>query len=412
MKTMVKNRRGEDEKSKGCFKSFFSDILRDKLQLTKIILSIIIVLFSIIFSFNNDFLYEKPIGRVIKNESVKKYVKKISGVKSRVYVQKLTIKIRNTKYKDRILAINNKYTDAEFRTHSYNKGEKVFLEIKKSDDAALKSKTNQKKSALVNNRKALESDMCAKIVGVKRDGAFIFLAALTISLLIMIANRRSIFIILSTIGNVMLFLISTEWIFKEENIDLISILLSILIIFFTFILLQGFTRKSFSSIASTIVTVLFVIGLYELLVLGFSDLPYEFVQFTNGNEDIEALYRASLVFTILGAVMDVAVTVNSSVSEIIRTTEDITVKKLIPSIREIGDDINGTMINVVFFTFILGELPLIILKLSNGYAISTLLGYGTEFEIIRFLIGAIGIVLAIPVSAFFAIVFNRKELFR
>ena len=110
--------------------------------------------------------------------------------------------------------------------------------------------------------------------------------------------------------------------------------------------------------------------------------------------------------------MDVAVTVNSSVSEIIRTTEDITVKKLIPSIREIGDDINGTMINVVFFTFILGELPLIILKLSNGYAISTLLGYGTEFEIIRFLIGAIGIVLAIPVSAFFAIVFNRKELFR
>lgn len=254
--------------------------------------------------------------------------------------------------------------------------------------------------------------MCAKIVGVKRDGAFIFLAALTISLLIMIANRRSIFIILSTIGNVMLFLISTEWIFKEENIDLISILLSILIIFFTFILLQGFTRKSFSSIASTIVTVLFVIGLYELLVLGFSDLPYEFVQFTNGNEDIEALYRASLVFTILGAVMDVAVTVNSSVSEIIRTTEDITVKKLIPSIREIGDDINGTMINVVFFTFILGELPLIILKLSNGYAISTLLGYGTEFEIIRFLIGAIGIVLAIPVSAFFAIVFNRKELFR
>ena len=316
------------------------------------------------------------------------------------------------RYKDRILVIKNKYTDAEFRTHSYNKGEKVFLELKKSDDAALKSKSNQKKSALVNNRKTLESDMFAKIVGVKRDGAFIFLAALTISLLIMIANRRSIFIILSTIGNVMLFLISMEWVFKEENIDFISILLSILIIFFTFILLQGFTRKSFSSIASTIVTVLFVIGLYELLVLGFSDLPYEFVQFTNGNEDIEALYRASLVFTILGAVMDVAVTVNSSVSEIIRTTEDITVKKLIPSIREIGDDINGTMINVVFFTFILGELPLIILKLSNGYAISTLLGYGTEFEIIRFLIGAIGIVLAIPVSAFFAIVFNRKELFR
>ena len=218
MKTMAKNRRGEDEESKGYFKSFFSDILRNRLQLTKIILSIIIVLFSIIFSFNNDFLYEKPIGKVIKNESVKKYVKKISGVKSRVYVQKLTIKIRNTKYKDRILVIKNKYTDAEFRTHSYNKGEKVFLELKKSDDAALKSKSNQKKSALVNNRKTLESDMFAKIVGVKRDGAFIFLAALTISLLIMIANRRSIFIILSTIGNVMLFLISMEWVLSLIHI--------------------------------------------------------------------------------------------------------------------------------------------------------------------------------------------------
>lgn len=384
-----------------------SYILGNKIRLFKVIFSILIITCAIIFSENNYFLYKEPIGKIekvtygikgkdeIKSKKNKSDKDKIKSTKDKnknksdKHYQNLTIKIKNTGYKGKVLNIQNTYEKSEFRNHSYNKGEKVFLEIKKDNNY-----------------------LSGKIRGVKRDNAFIFLGAVTIALLIMISTKRSIFIILSTILNVFIFLYGIKFIAKEENIYLIAIILSIIIIILSMIFLSGFTKKSFSAMASTIVSVLFVIGLYEVLSYISNDLSYEFVQFTNGNEDIASLYKVSLIFTILGAVMDVSVTVNSAVSEIIKTTDNITVKKLIPSIREIGDDINGTMINVVFFTFILGELPLIILKLYNGYAVSTLLRYGTEFEIIRFLIGAIGIVLTIPISAFFSIIFNRKELFR
>ena len=108
--------------------------------------------------------------------------------------------------------------------------------------------------------------------------------------------------------------------------------------------------------------------------------------------------------------MDVSITINSAVNEIVNSTKSITVKQLVKSIREIGHDIMGTMINVLMFSYIGGSLAIVILKIINGYSLFRMIQFDISFEIVRFLIGSIGIVAAVPISALVAVLFFRKGM--
>ena len=68
------------------------------------------------------------------------------------------------------------------------------------------------------------------------------------------------------------------------------------------------------------------------------------------------------------------------------------------------------MINVLMFSYIGGSLSIVILKIINGYKLPSLIQFDISFEIVRFLIGSIGIVMAVPISALVAVLFFRKGL--
>lgn len=109
--------------------------------------------------------------------------------------------------------------------------------------------------------------------------------------------------------------------------------------------------------------------------------------------------------------MDVAISMNASICELIETTPDISIKELLHSARQMGYDIMRTMTNVLFFTYVSGSLPMIILKVKNGYGLMTMLQFNVFFEATRFLLGSIAIVLAIPISTAIAIgIFRGKKI--
>ena len=57
-----------------------------------------------------------------------------------------------------------------------------------------------------------------------------------------------------------------------------------------------------------------------------------------------------------------------------------------------------------------GSLAIVILKIINGYNLLRMLKFDISFEIVRFLIGSIGIVAAVPISALVAVLFFRKGM--
>ncbi|MCL2774033.1 MAG: YibE/F family protein, partial [Oscillospiraceae bacterium] len=74
----------------------------------------------------------------------------------------------------------------------------------------------------------------------------------------------------------------------------------------------------------------------------------------------------------------------------------------------IVQDITGTMMNVLFFSCISGTLPLLIFITRNGLLFNAFTYYGSA-EIIRALVGCIGIVLAGPAAYSVNIIVRRRR---
>ena len=89
---------------------------------------------------------------------------------------------------------------------------------------------------------------------------------------------------------------------------------------------------------------------------------------------------------------------------------DISIKALKTSGMEIGKDIMGTMTNILFFAYISGSIPMLILYLKNASPLGFTLSMNLSLEVARALAGGIGIVLTIPIGLYITIFFiNRKK---
>ena len=120
-------------------------------------------------------------------------------------------------------------------------------------------------------------------------------------------------------------------------------------------------------------------------------------------------FLAQIVIGCLGAVIDVSVTITSCATELRRKDPNISMKNMISSIREVADDITGTMINVVFFTNIAAELPIFMISMKNEIRFLTVIKSNGFFDVTRFLSSGIAILLAIPVSVIGVRLFMRGD---
>jgi uncharacterized membrane protein len=353
-----------------------------------IILAILII--PMVVTFNNCKLYKEPIAVITKVHTEK--ISKKSGASDQTYKQMLTIKLMNTSDAGHIYTYKNSYTTSQFATTKYRKGQCVFLKMH------------------VSAKNGGYGEDGIKIIGQKYDYIWAFMISLLVCLLFSIAGRRAVLIIASLGMNLIVFVLGVQKTIGFKNIGLLTFCMTSVFIVASLLILYGFSKKSFGAILSSSTTVLMVFGLYMLIICFSSRIEYEYIDYTNVNEPLEQLYISSLIFSLLGAVMDVSITINATVNEIMMQAGKSTLPDIVKSIKGVSNDIMGTMINVMFFTFVGDEIPIYILKLSNGYDMITLFSNGAVFEIIRFLIGAIGIVLAVPVSGFFAVILRYKMI--
>ena len=112
------------------------------------------------------------------------------------------------------------------------------------------------------------------------------------------------------------------------------------------------------------------------------------------------LLAAGMLIGALGVIMDVAVSIASAVSEI-AMTGGLTAKQLYDSGMNVGRDIMGTMTNTLILAYAGSALPLLLLisqipstKLINLDLVAT--------EVASAISGSLGLVLTIPLTAFFA----------
>ena len=115
---------------------------------------------------------------------------------------------------------------------------------------------------------------------------------------------------------------------------------------------------------------------------------------------ITGLLFAGILVSSLGAVMDVAVSIGASLSEIKELNPDITATGLFRSGMNIGRDMIGTMTNTLILAFAGGALSTLLVLISYGVQANQLLSSDyIALEVAQGLAGSTSVVLTVPISA-------------
>lgn len=185
----------------------------------------------------------------------------------------------------------------------------------------------------------------------------------------------------------------------------------------TLFIVSGINRKTWAGIIGTVLGTL-IAGVLAMGVSNYTGL------IGMGSEDMQALvygsnghfldYRGILfsgvIIGALGAVMDVAISIASSMWEIEEINPDITNKQLIKSGMNIGKDIMGAMSNTLILAYVGSSLSLIMVFASFKLSFSEIINLDiVATEIIRSIAGSIGLILSIPATVLVSVLMRPKK---
>lgn len=360
-------------------------ILKDKRKALVYMSVFILLLTAVIFTYHNYFMYDKTIAKVIEVENSFDHEETSEeGVVEKYYIQDITAIIKNGEYKGSSIKLTNKYSYSGVNDEKYKKGNDLFITAKES-----------------------AGGVTGSIISVKRDKYIAIALAIFIMAILLVSGKKGLLAVFSLVINISLFIYALDLYSKGENIIFLCNMLIIAFSISSLVLVSGINRQTFVAIISTLLSMAAVYVIYNI-ALRFGEQPeYMMMEYISRAEDLEHIFMAGVLIGGLGAVMDVAISISVAVNELINKDKNISVKALVLSIKEIGYDIMGTMINVLFFSYMCGTIPMMILKIKNGYPLYSILRFQIPFEIIRFLLGSIGIVLAIPISGLVSVLIMK-----
>ncbi len=337
---------------------------------------------------NDSGLYQTTVARVVA--AVNTYDRSETGPggqTERHDRQALTLQILNGPRKGQMATAANAYAESLVASEKYEKGDDVFVSLTEDGGA-----------------------LTAVIAGEKRDVTVALLAGLFVLGAVWAAHGRGLLMVLSFLLNLSVFVFCMRLYMGGTPLSRLRLFMIGAFLVSTLLLAGGFRLKSLAAIFASLATLLLTALLYRAVVAFVGEPPYELMDYIFVPEDLEEIFLAGVLIGCLGAVMDVAITVCSAVWELARAVGPLSRREIVGAVREIGHDIMGTMIGVLLFSYLSASLPIIVVKVMNGYSLASMARFHVLFEMIRFLVGSIGIVLAIPVSgAVAALLLGRRR---
>lgn len=188
---------------------------------------------------------------------------------------------------------------------------------------------------------------------------------------------------------------------------LAAILVVTLTIVVTLLLLDGWSSKSLSAIIGTMFGVVFA-GLLaslagELLhISGFNTPDSETLILIADNTgmSVGGLLFAGILLAALGAIMDVGITVASSVYEVYKTNRELGWRSLFMAGMNVGRDMMGTMATTLILAFTGASLMSLIVLYAYKVPYTQLVNMNmVTIEVLQGITGSIGVILTVPIVA-------------
>ena len=235
------------------------------------------------------------------------------------------------------------------------------------------------------------------------------LAAVFFLLLLIVGGDRGAVSLITLVGNMLVFLAAVVAMAARIHPILVTVAGSVAVNCITILYHNGTGKKSISALLSVgavmLALLVFVFwiggkmhigGLNEIDMKSDLSLYYSF----NIHVDMRMVCISMIIIGLLGAVMDSAVAISSSIYEVYDNNPDLGTKELFESGIAMGKDVMATTLNTLYFAYIGEALMLILYLRQYHYSLVSMLNakaFLQDFACI--VISAIGCILVIPVCA-------------
>lgn len=307
-----------------------------------------------------------------------------------MYIQVLKVKIDNAK--DDLIEVNNG-DRFDIRNTRYKKGDKVIIK----------------------GFKDVTGNVTYRISETDRSGPLLFIALVFSVLAIIIARKKGIYSLLSLVFSfIIIFTILLPMLVSGKD-PLVSVILSSLILLpIIFYLSHGFNTKTTIAIIATLSCMILTGILANIFIdltnlQGYTSDESYLLKNQIANFDMRNLLLAGMIISSLGILDDITVSQISIVFELHALNPDLKIKELYSKGMNVGKDHIASMINTLVLVYAGSSLPLLLLFINNPLPAAELISFEMlATEIVKTLVGSIGLILAVPAATMLASYYLTK----
>lgn len=240
----------------------------------------------------------------------------------------------------------------------------------------------------------------------ERRPVLMFVMALFVVMLLILSGWQGIRALLSLgVSIAAIFFLLVPALLAGWNPALASVGIAGAILAVVFFGTHGFDARSsiafFGTFGAVIVTGIIAWASSEAMRLtGFSSDASVYLNFaTNGSLDLSGLLLGSIIIGILGILDDVSITQASVVEQLKHVNPALHFMELYRRAIKVGRDHIGSLVNTLALAYVGASLPLILLYAKAGSDVGMTLNQEVvASELLRIIVGSIGLILAVPAT--------------
>lgn len=253
------------------------------------------------------------------------------------------------------------------------------------------------------------------VVDVDRSGALIPLALLFVGVVVLFGGWQGVRSLIALLGSFFaIFYVLLPGLLAGWSPLLASFLVAGGILFVAIFFTHGFNRESLVAYVGTMIAVcitgvLAIVSVHGADLSGFASEASVYLNFnTRGALDFTALLLGAIIIGVLGVLDDIAVTQAAVVAELFDSNKDMSRREVYQRALRVGREHVGALVNTLVLAYTGASLPLLLyIHLSPASFTSTINSELFATEIVRMIVGSIGLVLTVPIVTLIAVFFLK-----
>jgi uncharacterized membrane protein len=254
------------------------------------------------------------------------------------------------------------------------------------------------------------------LIGPTRHNTVFIAAGLFILVVILVTGKHGIRSIISLITTMLLiFFVYVPGITRGQDPLLLSLVVIAGTLFSSMFIIHGFNKKIISAsigiVAALVLTaVLSSLFITDARLSGFtSEEAYFLVAYSQLTIDMHKILIGTILLATLGLLDDATVTQAGTVFALKHENIKLTPVELFNKAMKVGRDHVASLVNTLIIAYTAASLPLILLIYLSGVPLLEILNREVIVEeLIRSLVGSIGLILAVPLTTAIAVWFANK----